>query len=123
MTGAGTAQREREATQHLPAALRMDGTTKLLAHPASDLGTTPHTAVRSRTVEQGGKLRLKLIRQQGSVARIVVATITKTGRSLMIVAVGQGTNPGDGVAGGGDNLSSGRVVSEQPNDLPMAARD
>lgn len=116
-------EREAEAAEYLPATLGMHRLPEVVGHPGCNLGASPDAAVWGGTIQERGKLGLQGRAEQRGGAWVGMAPVSERRRTTVVVAVGEGTDPGQRVAGGGGDLCRGCALGEEPDDLPVAAGD
>ena len=123
MAGAEALEREAEAAQHLPAALGMHRVPEVVGHPLCNLGATPDAAIWGGTFKERGKLGLQGRTEQRGAAGVGMAPVAERRWTTIVVAVGEGTDPGQRVASGGSDLCRRCGLGKEPDDLPVTAGD
>jgi hypothetical protein len=112
-----------EALEHLPAPLGVDRAAERGGHPRGDLRPGPQPAVRRGSVEradEGGPLHG---REEPGAARVTMAPVTQPRGAMLVISLGDGAHPIRRQTGDGCHVFGGQPLGEQPDHLPVAARD
>jgi hypothetical protein len=112
-----------EALEHLPAPLGVHRAPERDGHPSGDLRPGPQPAIRRGPVERAGQRGPPRGREEPRVSRVTMAPVTQPHGAVLVRALGDGAHPVGRIAGDGGHVCGGQPLGEQPDQLPVAARD
>jgi hypothetical protein len=96
-------------------------TASVFLDPASHFPTCPQALISRRRLQRLPQLLLLFRGQDRYRTRIAMAPITQGLRTSFVVAMGDGADPSQAIAGVFDDLLGGFALRKQPYDLPVAA--
>lgn len=121
MTGTQHSFAVAQSFEVLPATLGVHLAPGVGQDPLGDLPSGPQPAIRGRTLQGLFQLDLSLSGEQEAAAGIRMPTVAESLRSALIVAMGEGADPRQAVAGELLDLFGRLSLRHEPDDLPMAS--